>query len=140
MTDAIEPGPKDWAGNFRAYGRTWGLPLLAIIAGGFVDAPLRAAIWSAALIWMGAACLINFRRCGRTHCRFTGPFYLILIIPVLLLGFSLISFGPYGWWLLGAAILFGGKILWWATETIWGKYATPRKIDDPQPPGACPPA
>ena len=126
MTAASDPENKDWAGNFRIYGRAWGLPLLTIIAGAFVETQIRAAIWSTALIWMGAACLINFRRCGRTHCRFTGPFYLILIVPVLLLGFDLISFGPYDWWILGATILFGGKIIWWGTETIWGKYSNPQ--------------
>lgn len=122
MTASIEPSKKDWAGNFRIFSRAWGLPLLVIIAGAFAEAPIRAIIWSAALVWMGAACLINFRRCGRTHCRFTGPFYLILIIPVLLLGFGLISFGPYGWWILGIIILLGSKLIWCVTETIWGKY------------------
>ena len=125
MTVSIEPSKKDWAGNFRIFSRAWGLPLLVMVAGAFVEEPIRAAIWSAALIWMGAACLINFRRCGRTHCRFTGPFYLILVIPVLLLGFDLMSFAPYAWWILGATILFGSKIIWWATEAVWGKYSAP---------------
>lgn len=124
MVNSVETSSKDWVGNFRLFNRAWGLPLLVMIFGSFVDAPVRSVIWSVALIWMGTACLINFRRCGRTHCRFTGPFYLILVIPVLLLGFGLISIGPYGWWILGAIILFGSEIIWWATEAVWGKFST----------------
>lgn len=75
---------------------------------------------------MGTACLMNARRCGRTHCRFTGPFYLFLIVPVLLHGFELLPLGTYAWWILGAAILAGGMIIWWATEAIWGKFSTPQ--------------
>lgn len=118
---------NDWAGNFRIYGLAWGVPSLMIIAGAFVDPQIRAVIWSPALIWMGTACLMNARRCGRTHCRFTGPFYLILVIPVLLLGFGLISVGHAAWWILGATVLFGDKIIWWATEKAWGKYSAPRQ-------------
>jgi hypothetical protein len=117
---------KDWAGDVGAYALAWGVPSLAVIAGSLAEVPTRMAIWSVALIWMGTACLLNARRCGRTHCRFTGPFYLALIVPVLLLGFGRISLGPFGWWILGAAILFGGKIIWWATESAWGKFSAQR--------------
>ncbi len=126
MTETAHRTAKDWAGNLRAYALAWGVPSLAIIAGSLFDAPARVVIWSVALIWMGTACLMNSRRCGRTHCRFTGPFYLALIIPVLLHGFGLFPLGPYAWWILGAAILFGGKIIWWATEAAWGKFSTPQ--------------
>jgi len=26
-----------------------------------------------AIAWMGSVCIMNSRRCGRVHCRFTGP-------------------------------------------------------------------
>lgn len=126
MGEAAERIAKDWAGNFRAYALAWGVPSLAIIAGFSVDAPTRALVWSAALLWMGTACLMNARRCGRMHCRFTGPFYLALIVPVVLQGYGLVPLGPYAWWILGAVILFGGKIIWWATEATWGKFSTPQ--------------
>ncbi len=112
----------DWVNSSRSFALAWGIPTLALIAGSFASEPLRAMIWSAALAWMGTACLINARRCGRTHCRYTGPFYLLLIIPVVMLGFGVISLGAYGWWILGAIILLGGKVIWWATEKAWGKY------------------
>ena len=126
MIDPEIKTTKDWAGNVRSYALAWGLPSLAIVAGSLVDASLRTAIWSVALIWMGAACLMNAQRCGRTHCRFTGPFYLFLIIPVLLLGFGLLPLGPYAWWILGIVIILGGKIIWWATEVALGRFSTPR--------------
>lgn len=125
MSEAAEQRAKDWAGNIRDYALVWGIPSLTIIAGSVVDAPVRTVIWSASLLWMGTACLINSRRCGRTHCRFTGPFYFALIIPVVLHGFGLFPLGPYAWWILGATVLFGGKIIWWATEAAWGKFSTP---------------
>ena len=126
MTEAAYRAARDWAGGVRAYALAWGVPSLAVVAGALVAAPQRTSIWVAALIWMGTACLVNARRCGRTHCRYTGPYYLVLTVPVLLHGFGWSPLGLYAWWILGAAILFGGKIIWWATETAWGKFSTPR--------------
>lgn len=97
--------------------------MVAVGAGLFVDVALRSVIWTIALAWMGTACLLNARRCGRTHCRFTGPFYLIMILPVLAAGSGLVPIGPYGWGLLAAVIVAGGKIIWWATERALGKFS-----------------
>jgi hypothetical protein len=88
-----------------------------------VDVPARTVIWTAALLWIGTACLLNARRCGRTHCRFTGPFYLAMIIPVLALGTGVVSLGLPGWIALGVFIIVGSKIIWWATERAWGKFS-----------------
>ena len=122
-TEGSEQAAKDWAGDARAYALAWGVPSLAVIAASFANGPARTAVWVMALIWMGTACLTNARRCGRTHCRYTGPFYLVLIVPVLLHGIGLVPLGPYAWWILGATILLGGKIIWWATEAVWGKFS-----------------
>lgn len=81
-------------------------------------------IWIVALAWMGTACILNARRCGRTHCRFTGPYYLAMIIPVLALGSGVVSAGLYAWVALGVVIILGDKIVWWATERAWGKFST----------------
>ena len=101
----------------------WGVPNCAIIGGLFVTMPVRTTIWIIALLWMGAACLLNARHCGRTHCRFTGPFYLAMIVPVLVLGLGVVAASIYGWVALGASIIFGSKIIWWATERAWGKFS-----------------
>ena len=80
-------------------------------------------IWIIALIWMGTACILNATRCSRTHCRYTGPYYLAMIIPVLILGSGALSVGPYVWLVLGALILAGSKIIWWTTERKLGRYS-----------------
>jgi hypothetical protein len=53
----------------------------------------------------------NSRRCGRTHCRYTGPYYLGMIGPVLMLASSVVSAGFFGWLILVVLILTGGKII-----------------------------
>lgn len=114
----------DWVGSTTAYVLAWGLPAAIVVAASLLEPPARAAVWSLALIWMGVACLANARRCGRTHCRYTGPYYLALIVPVALLGFGALPFATALWWLLCFAILLGGKAIWWVTETRWGRYTT----------------
>ncbi len=118
----VRPSP-DWAGNLRTYGWAWGLPIAALAAGLLVDVPVRAVIWTVALAWMGTACILNARRCRRTHCRFTGPYYLAMILPVLALCSGIILSGFYGWLALGAVIVVGSKIIWWATERAWGRFS-----------------
>ena len=113
----------DWAGNARTYALAWGLPMGLLAAGLFVDVAARTAIWSLALAWMGTACLINARRCGRTHCRYTGPYYLLMIVPVLLAGAKWIPLDRLGWAGLGIGIVTGGKLMRWLTERAWGRFS-----------------
>ena len=120
--DALEAS-KDWLGSAHTHALAWWLPQAAIVAGLVAPVPIRTAIWIIALLWMGTACLLNARRCGRTHCRYTGPYYLAMIVPVLVLGSEVIAVGLYGWLVLGVLILAGSKILWWATERAWGKFS-----------------
>ena len=114
---------EDWVGNIRTYGLVWGSPIATMVLGLLVDVPARAAIWTVALAWMGAACILNARRCGRVHCRFTGPFYLAMIVPVIALGGGIVASSFYGWLALGFAIILGSKVIWWATERKWGKFS-----------------
>jgi hypothetical protein len=91
---------------------------------------------------MGAACILNSRRCGRTHCRYTGPYYLAMIAPVLMLASGAISVDFYAWLSLAVLILGGSMIIWWATERAWGKFlrCTVAPISSGCPTaGACPP-
>jgi hypothetical protein len=62
----------------------------------------------------GAACIANSRRCCRTHCRYTGPYHLAMIVPVLVL--SVVSSEIYAWIALGVVIVGGSKLIWWATK------------------------
>ena len=113
---------KDWAGNWRSLARLWGVPLLAMLCAALLEPVLRAFIWSAALIWMGGACIANARRCGRTHCRFTGPFYLLMAPIVVAYAAGLLPIGDHGWAILGATTIAGTALLWWASERIWGLF------------------
>jgi len=114
---------RDWLRTPRTHLLAWWVPQAAILAGLLVRVPARATIWMIALIWMATACLLNAMRCGRTHCRYTGPYYLAMIAPVLVLALGIINADFYGWLLLGTVILAGGKSIWWATERAWGTFS-----------------
>ena len=88
----------------------------------FVSVPVRTVAWTIALARMGTACILNARQCGRTHCRYTGPYYLAMIIPVLVIASSRASGNLYGWIVLGVVTFAGSRIIWWATERAWGKF------------------
>jgi hypothetical protein len=113
----------DWVGGTRTKRLAWWLPQAALVAGLLAMVPARTAIWIVALAWMGVACILNARRCGRTHWRFTGPYYLVMIVPVFALGLCVVPAGLSGWLVLGAFIILGSKALWWATERAWGKFS-----------------
>jgi hypothetical protein len=101
----------------------WWVPHAAMLATLFLSVPIRAVVWTVALIWMGSACILNARQCGRTHCRYTGPYYLAMNIPVLVIASSGVSASFYGWIVLGVVIVAGSGIIWWATERAWGKFS-----------------
>src|SRR5260370_29396307 len=88
---------RDWMRRQRAQLLAWWIPEAAVLGGLFVPVPVRTVIWTIAIIWMGTACILNARGCGRTHCRYTGPYYLAMIAPVLVLAASSVSAGLYGW-------------------------------------------
>ena len=122
MTRAEAKQGRDWASSVAGFAVPWGLPIAALIAAAWLDPPLKTLVWLGALGWMGVACLLNARNCGRRHCFITGPFFLVMTVPVALHGFDLVSLGPQGWRWLGLAIGIGGGVLWYFPEMIWGKY------------------
>ncbi len=123
MANDIVHSSRDWLQSPHTSLLAWWIPQAAILAGLFAPVAVRTAIWIIALSWMGTACVLNAKRCGRTHCRFTGPYYLAMIIPVLALGLGVISLGLSAWVVLGVVIILGGKIIWWTTERAWGKFS-----------------
>jgi hypothetical protein len=123
MAKIVELRSNDWLSNAYTHLAAWWLPKGAIIAALLAAVPLRAAIWTIALLWMGIACILNARRCGRTHCRYTGPYYLAMILPVVVLAFGLISASIYSWLALALLIVGGGRVIWWTTEQLWGRYS-----------------
>ncbi|TCD16730.1 hypothetical protein E0D97_01965 [Oricola cellulosilytica] len=109
---------RDW----RSALLHWGIPIGAMVATIGVPHPGKTLVWIAALVWMGAACLMNARRCGRTHCYFTGPFFIVMTIPVALHGFEVVWLGPDGWKWLALTIGGLGGALWCGTEKLMGTY------------------
>jgi len=122
MTDNSIRTSRDWLGSTRANLLAWWIPQAGITAGLFVPAGVRTTIWIISHTWMGVACILNAQRCGRTHCRYTGPYYLAMILPVLVLGTVGASTGLAEWIALGVLIVVGGRLLWWATERACGKF------------------
>jgi hypothetical protein len=123
VANAFVRSSRDWLGNVRTNMLAWWVPHAAMLATLFLSVPIRAVVWTVALICMGSACILNARQCGRTHCRYTGPYYLAMIIPVLVIASSGVSASFYGWIVLGVVIVAGSGIIWWATERAWGKFS-----------------
>jgi len=123
MANATVRTSSDWLSSWHTSLAAWWIPQAAVLAGLLVPVPIRAVLWIVALTWMGTACILNARRCGRTHCRYTGPYYLAMIAPVLVLASGIVSVDFYGWLVLAVLILAGAKIIWWATERAWGKFS-----------------
>jgi len=46
-----------------------------------------------------------------------------MIVPVLVLGSGVVGGGLLTWIALAVLILAGSKIIWWATERVWGRYS-----------------
>lgn len=113
---------QDWAAGWRSLAGLWGIPAAAMLMALSLGPLPRAGIWAAALIWMGGACIVNARRCGRTHCRFTGPFYLLMAAVVVAHAAGVLPIGERGWVFLGMATIVGTALLWWGSERIWGLF------------------
>ena len=126
MANAPTQTSRDWLGSVHTSLLAWWMPKAAIVAGLFVPASFRAVIWIIALIWMGTACILNARRCNRTHCRYTGPYYLAMIVPVMAFAAGLVTVGILGWVCLGVIMLGGSGLIWWATDGHGGSSLSMR--------------
>lgn len=113
----------DWAGDWRSLVLLWGLPVGVMLGAWLLADPTpRTGLWGAMLVWMGVACVANARRCGRTHCRFTGPFFLVVAALVAVHGTEVLPLGPSGWAVLGGVTLIGNAVLWWGSERLLGRF------------------
>jgi hypothetical protein len=122
---------NDWVADVRSYIFAWGLPTVALVGTAFAPPSIRTPAWLISLVWMGTACLANARRCGRTHCYLTGPFFLVMAAAVLLHGVGLVPLGSRGWMWLGAVAALGTAVLWVLSEALLGRA--------PAAPGFTPP-
>lgn len=100
----------------------WGLPYLCFFIGIFGGPVLRTVLWTSSLCVAGTACLVNASRCGRFHCYFTGPFYLLMAILSVMYGVGLLDIGAMGWVWIGGIIVILTPVLNWLPERIYGRY------------------
>jgi len=100
------------------------LPGIAIYATGSLgDRKIAAVVWPVAFLVMGVACVANARSCGRVHCFFTGPLFLLAALLSALHGWRVIDLGPRAWELIGYGTFALAVVLYFVPEAIWGKYA-----------------
>ncbi len=95
MADLALRTSRDFVRNRWASLLLWRLPALVMLAVAFLDiaSEPKGLIWAACLSIFGFGCLSNAMRCGRLHCYFTGPFFLVMAIASLVHGFGLVSLG-----------------------------------------------
>lgn len=115
---------KDFTSDRVTASLLWGIPHVVFIIGIFTNPNLRTILWSSALFFAGIACLINAYSCGRIHCYFTGPFYLLMAVLSLCYGIGIFQLGQFGWIWIGSIVVLGGPILTRVPEHIYGKYIT----------------
>lgn len=121
---------SDLAGNLRTLFANWGVPSLAMLATAWATPGVRGLVWVSALLWMGAACFMNARRCGRTHCRYTWPFLVVMAGLIALEALGALPLGASGWLWLGVMTLIGFALIWWGSEHMIGRF---RGTKWPQP-------
>jgi hypothetical protein len=112
---------SDWAYGVRAC-LIWGIPAAILFASSGLPERLLVVVWPPVLTFMGVACLVNARRCGRIHCYFTGPFFLVLGALALLYGIGILPLGAHGWSTLALVLVIGAVTLTWVPERILGQY------------------
>lgn len=102
----------------------WVGPWVLIISTGGTSSIIHAVVWTSAFTVAGVACLVNARRCGRLHCFFTGPGFILAALASLLYGLDILPLGSHGWmWILDSTVvltLFACCVL----ESLYGKYKT----------------
>ena len=108
----------DWTRGSRGC-LFWGIPAAILVI-----SPNRyfVIVWPAVLLFMGVACLLNARRCGRIHCYATGPFFLLLAALGLLYGIGVLPLGARGWSALSLALIVGSAVLICVPEWFLGRY------------------
>jgi len=132
MNECATAKEGDLLGSRWAASLLWWGPAVLIIGTGSIGLDsvgtgstgniIHTAAWTLAFTVGAAGCLTNARRCGRLHCFFTGPLYLLAAVSSLLYGLGMLPLGHEGWnWILGAAAV-GTLFAIYGLERVFGKY------------------
>ena len=116
QTDSM--AQPDWITNRLVL---WLFPLSLALSGLFLP-PWRPTVWPLAFFWAGGLCLGNALRCGRVHCSFTGPLYLLTGLTAVseVLGWLSLS---WTWLWIAAAV---GTVISFIPEWVGTVYWSDR--------------
>ncbi|RED16705.1 hypothetical protein [Parasphingopyxis lamellibrachiae] len=110
----------------------WGIPILVLVSVNIVQGfwPVSIVLWMiiGSFTWMGIGCVINAARCGRLHCYFSGPIFLIGALATFLVGFEFADLGSISVSLISnvtIVLALSTFILEW----VWGAYGSKRSPD-----------
>lgn len=123
---------KDLSGARWTAWLLWGVPAVLLVGTGSIGLSsvgtssigniIHTVVWTVCFAVAGVACLVNARRCGRLHCFYTGPLYLLVALASLLYGMGVLSLGHEGWnWIVGTAAV-GTLLAIHGLERLLGKY------------------
>jgi hypothetical protein len=93
MSEKYEASTNDWVANKSRFFAAWGSPTVIMLVTWLMQLTpqLTGILWMSALSWMGIACLRNARQCGRMHCFFSGPYFLLSAVLALATGMQWIQ-------------------------------------------------
>lgn len=116
--------PRDLFANLPLAIAIFWFPILAIAITGYthIDYQVRMIVWTAACLIMSVGCFVNAMRCGRLHCYWTGPFFLLGAIASLTYGLGILPLGESGWGIIGYSLLAGVVFLTYLPEYFLGRY------------------
>jgi hypothetical protein len=100
----------------------WCVPWFAFALGFWTPPALKTVLWTTSLAFMAVACLVNASRCGRIHCFFTGPFFILGAVASFGYGLGILPLGPSGWKWIGDVTIIGAIVLTFIPELVLGRY------------------
>ncbi len=121
---SCDENKTDWVANKRNLSIAWILPGITIFLSWLTDLSsiTTALIWASALSWMGFACLRNAQQCGRRHCFYSGPYFLISALFALAIGFDWEPFTAVTFNQLALYLAIATPLICFLPDMLWGKY------------------
>lgn len=113
--------PRDLTHGVSAW-LLWYVPIAVLLASGFLH---FGGAWLpvAAFAVMGAGCVANARRCGRTHCYVTGPLLLLAAIWAFLVALGVVTLHSN----ILSLVVIGISLLAYGAEIPFGRYTNARR-------------